>query len=160
MMSLDKQLKVVDSYLDRIEAKFHAGSRRPPREASKKSRRKPAAQEGEAELSLIQVSFPPTLVLPQPPPPPNSPSPGPTAIIHRTSNPAYAQPPLSSPAAPPPSVSITVLSKHVASDKVRVVFKQSSTHNAVLLPPVLYPHGQSAVPTSPSGSLCNIWTFR
>ncbi|GAU87574.1 hypothetical protein RvY_00402 [Ramazzottius varieornatus] len=125
MMSLDKQLKVVDSYLDRIEAKFQPGSRRPHKEASKKSRRKPAAQEGEAELSLIQVSFPPTLVLPPPPPPTNSPSPGPTAIIHRTSDPAYSQPALSLPAAPPPSVSITVLSKHVASDKVRVVFKQS-----------------------------------
>ena len=128
-MSLDRQLKVVDSYLDRIEAKFKpSGAELQPKESSKKTRRKPPPKEIEPELSLIQVSFPPTLLLPLPPSrsPSKTPSPGPTAIIHRTINPDYGHEALASASPPPPpSVSITVLSKHVASDKVRVVFKKS-----------------------------------
>ncbi|OQV21242.1 hypothetical protein BV898_04729 [Hypsibius exemplaris] len=145
MASLDRQLKVVDTYLDRIEAKFRqTDSPVPP---AWLQRHKPASP-SPPQLSLIEVTFPSRDVA-------DSSTTSPFPLSSRVSAaPAKASSPSPSsssvaatagvvarhyqPRVPKPqSVSITVLSKHIQSDRVRVVFKQSFDSEASAPIPVV-----------------------
>ena len=137
--SLDRQLKVVDTYLDRIEAKFRQTDDTSVPHWSRIDQ--PSSPEPR-ELSLIEVTFPSSEELlsassrddrmPSPPthttsplpssPAPSTPSPPAAAAAARQIHPAV---PANPSGAKPHSVSITVLSRHKESDQVRVAFRQS-----------------------------------